>query len=536
MRRSDSKRRRTRKAAGPARSRGRKRARSAEAARFETELTVLGEPLLEFAYGQTMPDPHDGLSVFGPYDLHASGQPKNLVLGLIATTDGKRKFIDWVKSAQGPIAPGKNRRGEDLDARLWPVFPGFEAVFGCKLPSEPAWFHKLEQDDLERVCLDMDAKKRAYGAVEQYLAGIRLTEKKDEQFNVLVCVVPDAVKRACRPKSYVAHGTGYAVSSHEQQRRASGQTDFFDPYDPEIYRYSEDFRRQLKARSMQYKVPVQIIKESTITRRLPGEKLLTSPPSDVAWNLLTTIYYKAGGKPWRLAAARPGVCYIGIAFRRTDPTSNSRSACCAAQMFLDSGDGIVFLGDSGLWYSPEHKQFHLSPEAATKLLRGVLESYRQLEGQPLTEIFLHCRSGILGDEFTGYHAACPSGIKLVGVRVRKDRDGLRFFREGKYPPVRSSVWIPHPRTAYLYASGVVPRLGTYPGTEAPVPLRIDVQHGEADIVQVARDILALTKLNYNECKFGDSEPVTIGFSDAVGEILVSNPTVKNPSPKFKFYI
>ena len=65
-----------------------------------------------------------------------------------------------------------------------------------------------------------------------------------------------------------------------------------------------------------------------------------------------------------------------------------------------------------------------------------------------------------------------------------------------------------------------PRLGTYDGWETPVPLRIDIQHGEASIEQVARDILGLTKLNYNACKLGESRPVTVGFSDAVGEILI----------------
>jgi len=88
----------------------------------------------------------------------------------------------------------------------------------------------------------------------------------------------------------------------------------------------------------------------------------------------------------------------------------------------------------------------------------------------------------------------------------------------------------------LWASGFVPRLRTYPGWESPVPLKIDIQQGEADIEQVARDIFALTKLNYNACRFGDSEPVTIGFSDAVGEILVSNPTLKKRRPTFKYYI
>ena len=54
--------------------------------------------------------------------------------------------------------------------------------------------------------------------------------------------------------------------------------------------------------------------------------------------------------------------------------------------------------------------------------------------------------------------------------------------------------------------------------------------------EVAQDILGLTKLNYNSCNAGDTQPVTVKFSDAVGEILVSNPTVTERQPTFKFYI
>jgi hypothetical protein len=59
--------------------------------------------------------------------------------------------------------------------------------------------------------------------------------------------------------------------------------------------------------------------------------------------------------------------------------------------------------------------------------------------------------------------------------------------------------------------GAAPAL-TYDGWEVPNPLRIDIEHGEADLEQVATDILGLTKLNYNTCKLGDSVPVTIGLS------------------------
>lgn len=43
-------------------------------------------------------------------------------------------------------------------------------------------------------------------------------------------------------------------------------------------------------------------------------------------------------------------------------------------------------------------------------------------------------------------------------------------------------------------------------------------------------------MNYNTCKLGDSVPVTIGFSDAVGEVLIANRGIKKISPNFKFYI
>ena len=354
----------------------------------------------------------------------------------------------------------------------------------------------------------------------------------------MVCVVPDIVYDNCRPQSRVANGVRYAPTPKTRRQRELDQADLFDPFDPEIYQYSVDFRRQIKPRAMRYGIPIQIVRESTLRLAAPaefGERRLT-PPTDRAWNLGVAIYYKAGGKPWRLSTAREGVCYIGLAYRRKDPTSSSRVACCAAQLFLDSGDGIVFMGEYGPWYSPEHNAFHLERHAASRLLRRVLETYEALEGQPLREIFLHCRSGLNHDEFAGFQAACPSGVGLIGIRVRQERFDVRLFREGTRPVLRGTFWQISPRTGYLWASGFKPRLGTYDGWETPVPMRIEVQHGEADLEQVATDILGLTKLNYNACKLGEGEPVTIGFSDAVGEILVSNPTVSERSPKFKFYI
>src|SRR5258708_5986781 len=309
--------------------------------------TIIPEPELEFAFNQCSPDPHSGLGLFGPFDSSFPSKPKTIRWGLIATPAGQQKCLTWVEKIQTAIFAGTNRRGAELDPRLWPVYPGFQTVFDCMLSINPTWFFELDERRLAEICSNLDSKKRAYEAVGQYLEGIQLTQKKDEQLDILICIVPDMIRQSCRPMGIVKEGTGFRVSKREQAARAGGQSNFFESYDPDAYTYSEDFRRQIKARCMPYNIPIQIIKESTLTEDHEGRRR-TSPPSDLAWNLTTTMYYKAGGKPWKLAGARPGVSYIGIAFRQTDYSANSRSACSAAQMFLDSGDGVVFLGETGL--------------------------------------------------------------------------------------------------------------------------------------------------------------------------------------------
>ncbi|HKZ41284.1 MAG TPA: hypothetical protein VJ044_10010, partial [Candidatus Hodarchaeales archaeon] len=69
------------------------------------------------------------------------------------------------------------------------------------------------------------------------------------------------------------------------------------------------------------------------------------------------------------------------------------------------------------------------------------------------------------------------------------------------------------------------------------PLRVEICQGEKDLMTVLRDILALTKLNYNSCRFSDGEPITLRFANKIGEILTAGPIEKDKAPlPFKFYI
>lgn len=501
---------------------------------ISSDVSVLQEPPIEFRYGQRLSDPHDGLAMFGPYDTDLPSHPRNISYGFVGTAGGLNRFQEFAERLRASITVD----GDDHAKRRWPTFPGFEAAFHSAWPTGPTRSVTLDEQALIGAAKNKDANQRAGIVVDSYLDGIRRIAESDEAVGLVVCVVPDIVYLNCRPESRVTDGLGVSIPPAERKLRASGQQDFITHYDSAHYQYSVDFRRQIKARAMRHNIPIQIVRESTLrldSEVAEQERGLTTL-SDRAWNLGVAIYYKCGGKPWRLATARDGVCYIGIAYRLTGKGRGGRSACCAAQMFLDTGDGIVFRGQDGRWYSPEKNEFHLNKPAARNLLAGVLKSYAELEGKPLREVFLHCRSYIAGEEWDGFREACPAGVKVVGIRVRHVYDDVRLYREGTRPVLRGTFWQVSETSGYLWGTGFKPRLGTYDGWETPAPVRIDIQRGEAELHQTAQDILGLTKLNYNACRLGESEPVTIKFSNAVGEILVSNPSVINTSPKFKFYI
>lgn len=495
-----------------------------------SSVTVLDEPLLVFRHGQRAVEPHDGLMLFGAFDADQPGHPGAMSYGLVGTPSGCDAARLWFEDMSGYLP------GDPDNERLWPDFPGFEAVMGTAWPSTPTREKQLDVAALTTDARLADESQRAAAVVTHYLDALSAFRQSDQKFDVVLCVVPDIVYENCRPKSFVKDAVGDRPSRVERAARVAGQGNLFEQYDPDVYQYSTDFRRQLKARAMEHGIPIQIVRESTFRRsdEHDRERRLTRR-SDRAWNLSVALYYKSCGRPWRLASPRDGVCYLGLAYRRADANPSSQAACCAAQLFVDSGDGLVFMGRTGPWYSQKKKEFHLSRDAARELLTGALKTYREQDGRKLEELFIHCRSGLDSDEWRGFQDACPKDVRLVGIRVRKS-NYIKLLRGGTRPVMRGTYWRVDGRRCFVWGSGYKPRLRTYDGWEVPKPLQIDVQHGTADIDTVARDILALTKLNYNACKLGETEPVTVGFSDAVGEILVSNPTVTVRRPQFKFYI
>jgi len=204
-------------------------------------------------------------------------------------------------------------------------------------------------------------------------------------------------------------------------------------------------------------------------------------------------------------------------------------------MFLSTGEGVVFKGAVGPWYSETLKSFHLGREKAAELMDMVVNAYTEMHGHPPCELFIHGQIRFDDEEWAGFSSTVPDGTKLVGVRIRRQTE-IKLFRYGAKPVLRGTAIVTSNRSAYLWTTGFTPRLDTYPGREVPNPLTIDIVKGDADIELVLSDLMALTKLNFNSAGFADGLPVTLRFADLVGEILTAGADEPTAPLAFKFYI
>jgi len=427
-----------------------------------------------------------------------------------------------------------------------PLFPGFEAAFRIPWSAEPALESEIHDQDLRQSAFTDDLHQRVFKTVDIFAAKIAAAAEEDVSVDLWFVIVPDYVYENCRPRSSIARQFQVTSADKMSRRYARERAIYAElfPGDDERakpYLHSPDFRHQLKARLLRAGILTQIIRESTIA---PHEYLgaggrpkrdLEVLKSAIAWHLSTAAFYKAGGRPWRIGSVREGVCYLGLAFKVDDRGLKEGTAVCGAQMFLDSGDGIVFRGALGPWYNRERGDFHLERGAARQLISLAVQSYQKKHGANPKELFIHGKVRFEDDEWAGFIEGVPRDTQLVGVRIREIED-LRLFRGGEFPILRGLAYIRDDRTAYLWMKGYTPRLLTYPGREIPKPLLIDVCRGNGSIEIVLNDIMALTKLNYNACIFSSGPPITLRFAEAVGEVLTAAPADGVPPLPFKHYI
>jgi hypothetical protein len=504
------------------------------------EAHFIAEPLLEFGSHQKLEHPQDGLFLYGP--VKSRGSPEVVHVGVVGTHDGIALVKKWLATLQGPLPV---QRPDQLHTSPW---PGFQAAFGTRLEPTPLVTIPLSGSDIATAIGKTNRYDAVRSTVKMFEMGILEHFRSDERRpDVWLVIVPEIVHRYGRP---TVSGPKDAVKSRLMSEKVAakflqGGALFPDmTEEAETYLFARNFHHQLKAQLLHREVVLQVIRETTLDPTIELDRFGNATrslqePARIAWNFSTTLYFKgARVQPWQLADVRPHVCYVGLVFKQDPSPAEKGEACCAAQMFLNSGNGVVFRGALGPWYSEEKREFHLRRDAAKDLVSEVLKAYEKDHGAPPAELFIHARQRFVDEEWAGFASAIDTAkTRLVGVRIRPTQD-LRLFRPSVDVPVlRGTAVSMSKREGYLWTTGYVPRLRTYPGFETPKPILVEVNRGDGDLKTVMTDVLALTKVNYNACDYASGLPVTLKFADRVGEILTASPRgMQAPPLPFRFYI
>lgn len=464
-----------------------------------TRLSVLPEPELEFGGGARHVDPRFGIAASGPADRLTAAAPKETRLGVVGLSGDVDGLLGWLDRCREPVHAPTGKAERMLN--LFPEFPGFArgTAFDSTLVFQDRAVSHLRLRDLQGLH-DLPPADAAIRAVEFYLDHLTALVENTRCDAVVVC----------RPDLPEPADSGLS--------RKAGEVNFHD---------------LLKARAMALGRPLQLIQRTTWgdTAGPPagtGGAVRTGPPrgrslqdeATRAWNLHTALYYKAGGVPWRMRRepADLSTCYVGVGFYRDADGSSLQTS--VAQVFNQRGDGVVVRGGVAA-LGKDDRQPHLDADGAERLLRDALQAFRREHKTLPARCVLHKTSDFSDPERDGFARAAETvdldSLDLVWV-TRSEH--TRLFRAGaNNPPLRGTLLELNRERAVLYTTGTVPFYAAYPGPYIPSPLGLRVAASDRTAGQLAEEVLALTKMNWNRTQMDARDPITLRTSAQVGEVL-----------------
>lgn len=499
---------------------------------LDLDVKELDTPSLEFGGTATHSDPKVGLDRAGPYDLRFGGARKSqLRVGLVGPQGSIQSAISWLDRCQGLIAPG--RPNAEL---LYRAFPGFEAVFRCSLEVNEQWQVTLDGPDHDRLgtaLREPDPVRRFNATLREFSAGLRrLAERDANRPDVVMACLPDELLETTRVVSRDLSLDEKRRARQIKEQAARVQLDMFDVLQ-EVEQTEEDlltrdFRDALKAEAMRVRMPIQIGTNSLFIDGPHNQDAATR-----AWNSLVALYYKSGGVPWRLANDGPETCFVGISFHhfRTNRRSLVRSSL--AQAFSSEGEGFALRGDSVPWERGQGRNVHLTETQAYNLALEVLNEYRSRTGTSPLRIVVHKTSSFNAAEQAGIKSALDNTPIVEMITLLPSP--FRLLRFGGYPPNFGTICRVNDDRTFLFTSGYMPELGTYPGPHVPQPFELRSWNAE-DPIRSAQDVLGLTRMNWNTADIRGKWPVTMSFARRIGSILDEFGDDPAPVSSFRYFL
>jgi hypothetical protein len=463
---------------------------------------LIKEPHLEFGDSHQHIDIRAGITCFGPLDVNERKAPKNIKIGIVGTSETNEKLALWLEKCKNTI-DGKNSKQHNL----FPAFPGFnyENSFRSELIIDSSLIKSISVREMEKIVNIPKRSELISEAISLIYSEIKKVADK-EVSDTILCAIPANLYEK------VINNTSF---DSDKRDVLEGEND------PIL-----DFHDKLKAVAMSIRRPIQIILPSTfglslkkrIKKRKQIRPLSLQDEATRAWNLHTALYYKAAGIPWRVPHVKEQLtaCYVGISFYNSIDKTIVLSSI--AQVFDERGLGTILRGGKAQIDKNDRRPY-LNAEDTYLLICMALKDYKDEHLNLPARVVIHKSSHFANSEIDGIKRAIQQyGISRYDLVAIK-QTGSRLFRDGSYPPLRGTILIIDSKRCILYSRGSVDFYETYPGMYVPRPIEINSYESDETPKFLATEVLALTKMNWNNTQFDNAFPITIRAARQVGKIL-----------------
>src|SRR5690606_2917829 len=204
-----------------------------------------------------------------------------------------------------------------------------------------------------------------------------------------------------------------------------------------------------------------------------------------------------------------------------------------AQAFSNEIEPFALKGATLPHEQRRNRQPYLNQAQAAALMNDVLDKYEAQAGVKPARVVVHKTSLYEPEEEDGFRGAAESRVPVCDL-VWMRSTAFRLIRKGMQEPWRGTMCTVGDET-YLFTSGYVPWWDEYPGPHIPAPLQIG-SCGVTDMRQRAREILALTKMNWNSSEGIGRHPITVSFARKVGMLMTELSDNQAPNPSYRFYM
>lgn len=440
-----------------------------------------------------------GLCQYGPIDcsyIQKNSVQPSIKLGVLSPRQDMDKILAHLNKLNSAVP----NTGND---RFLPHYEGFEKIY-----MRPLVIPSVQQSD---VCVGYDREKVLKMKPDEFLEfmkrGIQYYSERSLDFDVLIIYIP---------KCFLNFRTATTISPD------------FNLHDA------------LKLYATEKGIKLQLIEEKSI---------VSYDPCKVMWGLSTSLYTKATGVLWHPKAIQNDTAYIGISYA----FSKEKGICIGcSQLFDSTGTGIrmvlrkinnpIFFGKSNPF---------MREEDARAMMTELREQYyHSAPVNSLKRIVIHKTTPFIREEISGIMQAFRGiDVELIQIQEYCPWRGIRFgakpAKQAEKFAVKRGLVVKVARDSFLlWTHGCVIHpdisgaLNYYKGSRGiPAPLLIRRYAGKVSGDILAREILMLTKMNWNS---GDSLyktlPVTLDFAKVLARMSKQDEAIFDKAYDFRFFM